>query len=52
MRAFNCSRRAVQKALANGLNPPKPHGRHLAVGADSDANIMAWIHRQAEKMQQ
>jgi hypothetical protein len=49
MRAFNCSRSVVHSALANGLSPPKSRGRHLAVGAKSDANILAWIKKQAEK---
>jgi hypothetical protein len=49
MRAFNCSRHAVQSALANGLNEPKSRGRHIAVDAESDANILAWIKRKAEK---
>jgi hypothetical protein len=49
MRAFNCSRHAVQSALANGLNEPKSLGRHIAVDAESDANILAWIKRKAEK---
>jgi hypothetical protein len=41
MRAFNYSRCAVRSALANRLNPPKSRGRHLAVDAESDANILA-----------
>jgi hypothetical protein len=44
----NCSRHAVQSALANGLNEPKSRGRHMAVGAESDANTLAWIKRKAE----
>jgi hypothetical protein len=35
--------------LANGLSPPKSRGRHLAVDAESDVNILAWIKKQAEK---
>jgi hypothetical protein len=46
MRDFNCSRHAVQSALANGLNEPKSRGRDIA---ESDANILAWIKRKAEK---
>jgi hypothetical protein len=49
MCAFNCSRCAVRSALENGLNPPKSCGRHLAVDAESDANVLAWIKKQAEK---
>jgi hypothetical protein len=47
--AFTCSRFAIHSALANGLNPPKSRGRLLAVDAESDADILAWIKRQAEK---
>jgi hypothetical protein len=49
MRAFNCSRSAIHSALANGLSPPKSRSRHLAVDAESDENILAWIKVQAEK---
>jgi hypothetical protein len=49
MRAFNCSHSAVESALANGLNPPTSRDRHLAVDAESDANILVWIQKQAEK---
>jgi hypothetical protein len=49
MRAFNFSRYAVRSALANGLNPRKSRGRHFAVDAESDANILACIKKQAEK---
>jgi hypothetical protein len=31
-RAFNCSRRAIHLALANGLNEPKSRGRHSSFG--------------------
>jgi hypothetical protein len=49
MRAFNCSRSLVRSALANGSSPPKLRGRHLAVGPESDSNILAWMKNQAEK---
>jgi hypothetical protein len=49
MRAFNCSSSAVHSALANALSPPKSRGCHLAVDAESDANILAWIQKQVEK---
>jgi hypothetical protein len=49
MRAFNCSRSAVHSALTNGLSPPKSRGRHVAVDAESDLDILAWIKKQAEK---
>jgi hypothetical protein len=49
MRAFNCSHCPARSTLANGLNPPKSGGPHLAVDAESNANILAWIQKQAEK---
>jgi hypothetical protein len=49
MHAFNCARSAVHSDLANGLNPPISRDRHLAVDAESDADILTWIQRQAEK---
>jgi hypothetical protein len=49
MRTFKYSWHPVQSALANGVNEPKSRGRHLAVDAESDANILAWIKRKAEK---
>jgi hypothetical protein len=49
MRAFNFSRHPVQSALGNGLNEPKSRGRHMPIDAESDANILAWIKRKAEK---
>jgi hypothetical protein len=48
MFGFNCCRYAIDSALANGLSPPKSHGGHLAVDAESDANILAWIKNQTE----
>jgi hypothetical protein len=47
--AFNCSRHAIHSALANGLNEPKSRGRHFAVSAESDANILVWITGKEEK---
>jgi hypothetical protein len=35
--------------LVNGFNRPKSHGRQLAVDPESDANILAWIKKQADK---
>ena len=49
MRAFNCSRCAVQSALANGWAEPKSRGRHPAVDEESDANILSWVKQKAEK---
>jgi transposase len=48
-RAFKCSRHTIHSALANGRNEPKSRGRHSAVSAESDANILAWITGKAEK---
>jgi hypothetical protein len=48
-RVFNCSRHAIHSALANGLNEPKSRGRHFAVSAESDGNILASITGKAEK---
>jgi hypothetical protein len=43
----------VKKALRNGLEPPKPRGRHSALPDDSEAeaDILAWVQHQAEKSQ-
>jgi hypothetical protein len=43
----------VKKALRNGLEPPKPRGRHNALLDDlgAEADILAWIQHQAEKSQ-
>jgi hypothetical protein len=49
MRTFDCSRCAVHSSLAIGLNPPKSRGRHLAVDAESDLNILTWITKQAQQ---
>jgi hypothetical protein len=49
MHGFNCSRSMVHSALSNGLSLPKSSGRHLAVDAESDVNILACIKKQAEK---
>jgi hypothetical protein len=35
--------------LANGFNEPKSRDPHFAVGAESDAIILAWVTPQAEK---
>jgi hypothetical protein len=49
--AFDCPRAPVKKALRNGLEPPKRPGRHIVLPDDSEAeaDILAWIHHQAEK---
>jgi hypothetical protein len=39
-RAFNCSDYAVRQALKNGFAEPQSRGRHLALDAISDANIL------------
>lgn len=48
-RAFNCSQSTVSAALQNGFDEPKPRGRHLAINAESEADILAWIQRNYEK---
>jgi hypothetical protein len=48
-RASNCSRHAVYPALGNERNEPKSRGRHSAVSAESDADILARITGKAEK---
>jgi hypothetical protein len=35
--------------LRNGFDQQKSREHHLAVDAESDANILAWIKKQAEK---
>jgi hypothetical protein len=48
-RASNCSRPAIHSASGNELNEPKSRGRHSAVSAESDANILAWFSGKAER---
>jgi hypothetical protein len=49
MQPFKCSRRRVQSAFANGAKAPKSGGWQLGVEPESEANISAWIKRNAEK---
>jgi hypothetical protein len=48
-RAVSRSRHAIPFALADGLNQPKPPGRHFAVRGESETKISAWITGKAEK---
>ena len=48
-RAFKCSQSTVRAALQNGFDEPKQRGRHLAVDAESEADILAHIQRNYEK---
>jgi hypothetical protein len=48
-RAFKSSRCTVRSALANGFDQPKSSIRRLALGRESDANILAWIKKQEDK---
>jgi hypothetical protein len=49
MHAFDYSRCALRSALENELNPRKSRSCQLAVDAQSHANILAWIKKQAKK---
>jgi transposase len=48
-RAFNCSRSTVRAVLVNRYDPPKQRGRHPGAAPHSQAEILAWIKRNAEK---
>jgi hypothetical protein len=48
-RAFSCSPYALHSVFAKGGNERKSQGRHFAVSAESDVNILAWITGKAEK---
>jgi hypothetical protein len=48
-RAFACSRATVQRALRSGWDAPKPRGRHTALSADAEADILGWIRKNYEK---
>jgi hypothetical protein len=42
-RAFDCPRSSVQAALAHGLKPPGERGKHPALHADHEQQILNWI---------
>jgi hypothetical protein len=48
---------AMRRAIRNGLEPPKLHGRYNVLPddaeakAEAEADILAWIQHQAEKSQ-
>jgi hypothetical protein len=48
-RAFDCSHATVQRALRSGWDAPKPRGRHAALSADAEADILGWIRKNYEK---
>jgi hypothetical protein len=48
-RAFGCPPSRVKAALANGLEPPKVRGCHLAINESSETGILEWIEAQIEK---
>jgi hypothetical protein len=49
MRAFDCPRSSVQSALAHGLEPPEERGKHPALEADREQQILNWIQQKAEQ---
>lgn len=48
-RAFRCDRNRVTQALAHGLEPPEARGRHLAVDAGIEDELLVWIEANAAK---
>jgi hypothetical protein len=48
-KAFECQPGRVKAALENGLEPPKVRGRHFAFDDDSEAEILDWIEKRADK---
>jgi hypothetical protein len=48
-RAFKCSAATVRGAVANGRNEPKQRGRHAAIDAESEADIVNWIGKHYDK---
>jgi hypothetical protein len=48
-RALDCPRSPVQSALARGLEPPGERGKHLALDADHERQILDWIQQKAEQ---
>jgi transposase len=48
-RSFNCSHATVQRALKSGWDAPKPRGRHAALPAEAESEILDWIRRNYEK---
>jgi hypothetical protein len=48
VRTFDCPRKSVQLAFAHGLEPPGERGKHPALGADREQQILDWIQQKAE----
>jgi hypothetical protein len=48
-RSFNCSPATIKKALKNGWDDPKPRGRHRAISAEAETDILNWIRKSWEK---
>jgi hypothetical protein len=48
-RGFDCQRSSVQSALAHGLEPPGERGKHPALDADREQQILGWIQQKAEQ---
>jgi hypothetical protein len=48
-RAFERPRSSVQSALAHGLEPPGERGKHPALEADREQQILDWIQQKAEQ---
>jgi hypothetical protein len=43
VREFDCPRSSVQSALAHGLEPPGERGKHPALVAGREQQILDWI---------
>jgi hypothetical protein len=48
-RAFQCSRNSVTQALVHGLEPPQTRGRHSALDAEIEHELLVWIEDNAAK---
>jgi hypothetical protein len=48
-REFDYPRRSVQSALAHGLKPPGERGKHRALDAGREQQILEWIQQKAEQ---
>jgi transposase len=48
VKALDCPRNSVQSALTYGLEPPGERGKHPALDADREQQILDWIQQKAE----
>jgi hypothetical protein len=48
-RTFDCPRSSVQSTLAHGLEQPGERGKHPALDADREQQILDWIQQKAEQ---